>query len=460
MRKDNKSGSSSDQPNFEASPGRSPGLLTLITEVFGISRTVSISVFSFVGLVVLAAIFYSVASAPPTTLTITSGPEGSIFYTNACKYAANLARYGVTAKVLPSHGSLENLQRLSDPTFRVDVGLVQGGVTNAAMDKLFSLGSISHQPLLVFSRVASLELLSGLAGKRVVVGPEGSGTRSLALALLDANGIKVGGTNTLLDWEPKVAYQALIEGRVDAVFLMGEDASSDVLRALLRSPDIHLFNFKQAVAYSRRLTFLSVLELPEGSMDFGKNIPSHEISLIGPTVELVARPGLHPAISDLLLDAAREVHGKPTLLQRKGEFPAPLEHDFPISPDATRFYKSGKTFFYRYLPFWLASFTSRVVLVFLPMVVVMIPLVRSIPHLYFWRVRTLIYRWYRALLAVERELLHAAEPPNGPRLIKRLDEIERAVNKMRIPASYADQFYSLRGHIDFVRNLVAERAAK
>src|SRR5262249_38008230 len=157
--------------------------------------------------------------------------------------------------------------------------------------------------------------------------------------------------------EPRESAKALFEGSIDAVFLMGEDASTATLRELLRAADIHLYSFKQAAAYIRRFGYLSVLQLPEGSLDFGKNIPHQDVYLLGPTVELVARRHLDPALLDLLLDAAREVHGRASLLQKKGEFPAPLEHDFKISPEALRYYKSGKSFFYRFLPFWLASLT-------------------------------------------------------------------------------------------------------
>jgi hypothetical protein len=274
------------------------------------------------------------------------------------------------------------------------------------------------------------------------------------MMLLAINGIQPGGTNTLLDWESKESSKALLEGTVDAVFLMGEDASSTVLRQLLRTPGIHVFSFKQAVAYSRRYSYLTALQLPQGSIDFGRNIPSQDISLIGPTVELVAREHLHPALSDLLLDAAREIHGRATILQRKGEFPAPLEHDFRISPDAARFYKSGKSFFYRYLPFWLASLTSRIVIVFVPMIVVLIPVLRGIPTIYRWRMRSRIFRWYRALLGLERKFLESPDTIDREALLRRLDEIELAVNRMKIPASFADLFYSLRCHIDFVRNML------
>jgi hypothetical protein len=192
-------------------------------------------------------------------------------------------------------------------------------------------------------------------------------------------------------------------------------------------------------------------------MDFGLNIPSEDVSLVGPTVELIAREHLHPALSDLLLDAARELHGKATLLQRKGEFPAPLELDIPLSADAARFYKSGKGFFYRYLPFWLASLTSRILVVFVPTIVVLIPLLRSIPAFYRWRIRTRMYRRYRALLSLERELFKESDTGMREQLLKRLDEIESAVNRMKVPAFSADQFYDLRGHIAFVRLKVSEK---
>ena len=460
MSRDNDSNDLNGPTAAGGSPAPKPSLLTMIMEIFGVSRAMTIAAILFAILVVAGAVIVFVESAPPGTITITSGPEGSIFHTNAFRYARILARYGVKLNVLTSQGSLENLDRLCDPSLRVDVGFVQGGMTNGASGKLVSLGSISHQPLLVFYRGAPVELLSGLTGKRIAIGPVGSGTRSLALTLLDANGIKPGGAATLLDWEPKQASKALLDGTVDAVFLMGEDASLAVIGGLMRAQDIHLLSFRQAVGYTRRFSYLSVIEFPEGAIDFGRNIPAQDVYLVGPTVDLIARENLHPALSDLLLGAARELHGNATLLQRKGEFPAPLEHDIRLSADAVRYYKSGKGFFYRFLPFWLASLTSRIVVVFVPTIVVLIPLLRSIPFVYRWRMRTRIYRWYRALLSLERTLFGESDPGKREQLLKRLDEIEKAVNRMKVPASFADQFYSLRGHIGFVRQMVGDTRQK
>ncbi|HVM62479.1 MAG TPA: TAXI family TRAP transporter solute-binding subunit [Verrucomicrobiae bacterium] len=448
----------SETPKSNAKPAPVPPAgpaspVTMVSEIFGVNRAIAIAVVSATVILLIAAVCYVVRSSPPTTIVITSGPEGSLFQTNALKYVGLLARHGVKVQVLPSEGAMENLQRLSDPSSRVDVGFVLGGMTNGASRNLVSLGSISHQPLLIFYRGTPVEILSQFAGKQLAVGPVGSGTRALALTLLQANGITTKGPTTFLDWEAGPAAQALLDGRIDAVFLMGEAASPMVLRELLRAPGIQLYSFTQATAYTRRFTYLNEVTLPQGGIDFGSNLPPRDVTLIGPNVELIARDTLHPALSDLLLEAAREIHGRATILQQKGEFPAPIESDFRISDDAARFYKSGRKFFYRYLPFWLASLTSRILVAFVPMLVIAVPIVRSIPSFYRWRIRTQIYRWYRALLALEKRLLTETNPERHAQLLQRLEHIENAVNKMKVPAYFGDQFYGLRGHIDYVRGI-------
>jgi hypothetical protein len=230
----------------------------------------------------------------------------------------------------------------------------------------------------------------------------------------------------------------------------------------LLTPEIRMLDFIQADGYTRRVNYLNKLLLPRGSLDFGKNIHGQDIYLIGPTVEILARDELHPVLCDLLLEAAREVHGRATLLQRKGEFPAPIEHEFPISSEALRYYKSGKTFLYRHLPFWLGSVVNRVLVVFVPILVVMVPGLRLLPSLFSWKTKLRFYKWYRALLLLEHDLRGPMTADKRREIVARLDEIEHAVNRMKVPASFADQFYGLREHIAFVRErlLSAEPTAQ
>jgi len=432
-------------------------VLAIFSDNFGLSRSLSLVLVCFISLVTCLAIYWFVHSAPPRVLTLTSGPLGSTFDRNAQKYREILARNGVTLKILPSQGSFENLQRLEDPASHVDIGFVQGGVSDGTnIQKLVSLGNISYEPLLVFYRdTTNIALLSGLTGKRLAIGSAGSGTHSLALSLLQTNGLTGDGVTLLLNLDADDAAQKLLAGTIDAVFIMSDSASSQTMRTLLRSPGIQLLNFEQADAYTRRFNYLNKLLLPEGSIDFGKNLPQQNVWLIGPTVELIARPDLNAAVSDLLLEAAREVHGNASMFQNQGEFPNPIEHEFKISADASRYYKSGKTFLYRKLPFWIASLANRVLVAFVPMMLVLIPGLRLIPAAYKWRIRLNFYRWYRTLLVLERDLSGEMTPAKRDEMHKRLDEIEKVVKRMKVPASFADQFYGLRGHIDYVREKLA-----
>jgi len=400
--------------------------------------------------------FKFIRPAPPDTIIITGGAKGSSFANAAEKYRAILERNGVKLQILESEGSLDNLRRLRDPAFKVDVGFVQGGlVVDGDAGDLVSLGSLFYVPLVVFYRGEQpIERLSEFKGKRLAIGREGSGTHFLNVLLLRANGVDKT-TSKLLDLSGADAAQALLERKIDAALLMGDAATPEIMRKLVHTRGIHMMDFKQADAYSRRFRYLSKLELPMGSIDFAKNMPEQTMTLIAPTVELVARPDLHPALSDLLVEAARETHARATLLQRAGEFPAPLEHEYPISGDAARYYKSGKGFWYRYLPFWLASLVDRTMVVLVPIVVVLIPAIKLVPALYRWRIRTRIYKRYGELMALEREMLNQTTPEQRTELGKRLDEIEKRVNGSKMPLPFADQFYVLREHINFVRRRLA-----
>jgi TRAP transporter TAXI family solute receptor len=422
----------------------------MFSEMFGLGPGAAAVAVAFSAVVIIVAVFLFFYSAPPRTIVMTSGVEGSAYQRIAGRYAKILAGQGVTLKILPSGGSRENLDRLKGG--KVDIGFVQTGVAKSEeTEKLVSLGSVAYQPLYLFYRGAgSAGLVSEFRGKRLAVGEKGTGTHVLALQILALNGITPEGDTKLLELNDDDTLKGLLEGSIDAAFMMGDSTSVKIIRDLLHTEGIRVFDFSQADAYCRRL-HLSRLVLLKGIADFGNNVPDRDMNLISPTVELVAREDLHPALVDVLLETATQVHSRATIFQNRGEFPAPLEHEYRVSDDARRYYKSGKTFLYRYLPFWLASLVNRILLVFVPMVLVLIPGLRLIPALFRWRIRLHILRWYRALLAIETELYRGVTPDGREELLQRLDEIEQSVTRMKKPALFADQFYSLRYHIDFVR---------
>lgn len=404
-----------------------------------------------------------VIQSPPRTLTIATGAKGSSFETDAQRYRPFLKREGITLKVLPTAGSLDNLNRLADPHSGVDIALVQAGITSTRdTSDLVSLGTLFYQPLLFFYRSAKpLQRLSELRGKRIAIGPTGSGTRYIAIELLGANGVDA--TNTQIsDLEGEAARKALLGGQVDAIFLTGDSAPPETIRAMLHTEGIRLYNFARADAYVRRFPFLSKLVVPAGTFDLGADLPPTDLTLLAPTVELIARSTLHPALSDLLLETAFKVQGRATLLQTAGEFPRAVAHDFPLSTEAARYYKSGsRSLVYRILPFWMASLVSRITVVVVPLLVILIPGLRYLPQLYSWRVEARIHHRYGELMALERQSLTGEiSEERQASLLDRLRQIEKSIIEDKIPSSHAEQLYLLRHHMRLVREHLSPLAAE
>lgn len=450
-------------------------LVSGCTRVLGPRWGVAVVLLLSIAVCVIVAWVFAAFQAPSTTLVMSAGPQGSSYYRSAQRYQKWLAQEGIHLKILESAGAIENLRRLEDPKSGVDIAFVQGGLgTPEDYPRLNSLGTVSVQPLYLFYRNQGhqkpLETLAQLAGRRIVIGPSGAGVHFLALDLLKANGITPGSQTTLLDMDDAPAVAALKNGAVDALFLMGESVPLEVIRELRSLPDVHLFHFVQAEGYARRFKYLNVLNLPRGAQDLGRDLPPQDLSLIGPAVELLARDDLHPALSDVLLETARKVHGGAGLFRKRGEFPSGVQQSFPVSEDAQRYYTSGKTWVYRSMPFWLARLVTGALTVLVPLLILLIPALRIVPAVYRWGHQSRLYRWYAPLLDIERQrraLLRssaagqAVPPMDFAVLLRRLDDIEHRVSALRVPAPFADVYYGLRGHIDYVRSmLIADDRAR
>ena len=296
--------------------------------------------------------------APPRTVVMTTGPEGSAFAEFGAQYRQILAREGFELRLMPSAGAVENLERLHDPRAGVSVGFVQGGIPDTGQSgDLSTLGTVSYQPLWFFYRDIDLARgLEGLRGKRISIGPEGSGGRALASELLRRNGVDA----SLAEWlpyNPREAQEKLLAGEIQSALLV-TSWDSPVVQRLLTADDVHLVSFPRADAYVALYPFLTKLVLPQGVADLARNRPPADVLLLAPKASLAVRGDLHSAIQYLLLDAAQQVHGRPGIFQRAGEFPAAESIDLPLSDSARQFYKSGRPFLQRYLPLWLAVILS------------------------------------------------------------------------------------------------------
>jgi TRAP transporter TAXI family solute receptor len=416
---------------------------------------------SVVGPAVIAAVvafvvaFQWVKPAPPSRVVIAAGRSDGAYYRIAQQYATRLAREGITLEVRETSGSVENIQLLENPESGIDLAFVQGGSGGGAKGEgLASLASLYFEPLWVFSRHAPGPAdLRGFRGRRLAVGPEGSGTRAVALTLLAANGV-TGGTARLLPLTGLDAVRALRRGAVDTVFLVAGPGSPTV-HEMLRTPGIALLSFPRADAYTKQFPFLTKLVLPAGGLGLAANLPPRETLLLAPAATLVVRNDFHPALVDLVLVTAAAVHGKRGLFEAPRQFPSADHLEFPLMSEAERYYTSGPPFLARYLPFWAATLVDRVKVLILPLLV-LVPLARIVPPAYHWRVRSKIIKRYRDVVEVDQALAHRPAPGECAQLLAQLDRIEDEVRNLRVPLGYADAHYHLRLHIDLVRRRVQD----
>lgn len=408
--------------------------------------------------IVLWFLLKLVHPAPPSVITIATGGTQGAYFEFGKRYAEVLERSGITLQVRPTSGSIENLRLLTDPASGVDVALMQGGiVSGSGRGDVVSLGRAFVEPLWVFYRSdRPLEMLHQLKGLRIGIGPDGSGTRHLALALLQTSGLERE-TVSLSPLTGGPAAEALKAGALDAVFL-AMAPESPIIQDLVRDPAIRLMNFAQAEAYTRYLPYLRRIVLPRGAFDLARDVPGGDTALIAPVAAVMARPDLHPALAGLLVDAMREVHGKGGLFSRFGEYPQAVDPEVDLANDVERYYKAGPSFLKRFLPFWLATTLERLLVLALPVAGLLIPMARVLPFVYRWRIKRRFLYWYARLKALESQLV--ADPRGGTLSLQRseIERIDAAVSNIPVPLGFSEEYYNLRKAIDLVRQRILAHA--
>ncbi len=411
---------------------------------------------------VLVALAIGVAAAnrfagplPPRRLVMSTGREDGAYFEFARHYRQVLARQGFTLDVVTGAGSVETLTRLVAGT--ADVGFVQGGAARAVdTEGLTALGGVFDEPVWVFHRRAvRISDLSELRGRRVAVGEPGSGTRLLALQLLNDTGV-TGANTTLRELPGSEAEAALGAGTVDAAFVVASPRAP-VVHRLLAAPDLVLMSERRHLAYRTRHPFLTSMPIGEGMIDMGRNIPPEDKILLAARASLVVRNGIHPDLVRLLLLAADRVHRTTSVMEQSGRFPSESFVELPLNEQAARYLRSGPSWLERTFPFWLAGILDRLVLIVLPVVTLLLPFFGVILPMFERRRRARIARWYGVLRAAEQRCATATGESLDAE-IARLREVRRQVAELRdTPLLHLGELYLLLLHIDRVLERLERR---
>jgi TRAP transporter TAXI family solute receptor len=414
---------------------------------------------------VVALVFWVVLAIwsppPPKTVRITTGGESGAYYLYANRYAELFKKHGLKLEVLPSKGSLDNLQRLGGPDVarrdpkRVDLALVQSGLVEdpAAYPHLESLASVAFEPIWIFYKPTDakqrLTKLAELQGKRIAIGPEGSGTRVVAQRLLTLNNV-TGPSAVLSNLSGAEAVDAVVAGTLDAAIVVASVEAPNVERAL--TAGLRAMDLSNADAYIRLYPWLTKLTLPRGVVNMARNSPDEDITLIATTANLVVRADTHPALSFLLLDVASDVHAAPTRMSKLREFPSQQSLDLAQSEESKRFFKTGRPVLQRYLPFWLANLIERLLVSLVPALAILLPAAQIIPKVIHWREKAKITQLYDRVQWLESTgVLRPKDASALTQAHQRLDEIRSDIDRLRLEPELHVDVYNLKAHVDFVR---------
>lgn len=401
-----------------------------------------------------------VQPAPPGTLVLGTGSEGGAYFAFGERYRDFLDKEGIELVLKPSSGSVDNLDALSAGD--VDAAFVQGGVASRPPPKgLAALASLFPEPLWVFLHTEFLPgdamptRLDQLRDRRLAIGADGSGTQQVVLDLLTNNGIGPADA-TLLKIGGEKARDALRAGDVDAAFLVASPQAA-IVQDLMDDPRFPLMSFERAPAYLQKYRYLTAVMLAEGAIDLGSNRPPSDVTLLAPVASLVAKSDLHPALVDILLDAAKEVHRTGDLFTPAGRFPANDHLDFPLNEEAQRYLIAGPSFLQRYMPFWGANLLDRMAVLLIPALTLMIPMLRILPPVLDWSTRRRVCRYYSELVEIESQAGHGLTTKEHRDLSTR---IETKVRGLQVPTSRMDLIYSLRMHIDLIRDRLNDQQSR
>ncbi len=404
------------------------------------------------GLIGLVA-WQFVGDPPPDRLRLATGGEGGGYDRAGVAIRDQLAEDGIVVELVRSEGTAENLELLQSG--EVDVAFAQGGVLEDSSG-LVGVASLYFEPLWVFARAdAGIDELADLAGKRLQIGADGSGTAAVARAMLGLLGIDASSAQFLQD-HLTAARQQLESGDCDAMFVVVRP-DAEVVHELFATSGLVAVSVDRAIAFSRRLRELEPLVLTPGMIDLQRNLPDRDVPLVAPAATLLARAELHESVFPLLIRAARRQFGQGGLFEDEGEFPNGRNLDAPLSEASERYFAQGLSFLYRVFPFQLAAALDRLKIMLLPLLTLLLPLMRIMPPAYRWRIRSRIYKWYGEVMRIEAMVRAQDDSAGYAVALSRLDEVERDINTVKVPLSYAEELYNLRMHMRLVRDALESR---
>lgn len=409
---------------------------------------VSLSIFALI----IASFYITAQFIQPSSkkeFTIATGSKDGQYYKTALLYKEVLEKQKVKVNIVTSDGSIDNINLLKEK--KVDMAFIQNGIDYEEKDThLKSLASTYYEPLWIFykNEKYTMDYIVELTSKKISIGKEGSGTFDLSSKILNDN--KVNSSNSsIFNYSTKDAKDKLLKGELDAIFLV-VSPDSPIVKELLENPDINLFSFKRAKAYSRKYNFLESIDLYEGTIDLYRNLPSENVNLLSTSATLVVRDDFSEELTRLVLKSIKNIHNKKSLFESENQFPNIESITIPVSEEAQRYFTYGDTWLEKIFPYWIASNLDRLKILLIPLLTLLIPLLKGGFPLYKWSIRSKIYRWYDEVQDLDLALEGLGKEELKNKLLE-IEELKKEIKEeTKVPLSYMGEYYDLIMHLELI----------
>lgn len=377
----------------------------------------------------------------PRSLRVASGQQNSTLEAIAEQYAALLARHGVRVEIVPSKGAIDSLAMLESG--KVDVALSQGGAAEGRDGRAVYLASIGYQPLWFFHRGPAIrgeELWRFMREHRVSIGQPGSGTRRIYDAVLSSGSPNLGKGLRIVETGAADSVRALLDGRIDGMFLLA-GAESGNAQALLAREDLQVLDFPFAAALAAQHSYLETVTLHRGTLGLAPMRPPDDLRMVATTTSLLTTERLHPALVQLLLRASVEI-GRQQYgpFQRAGGFPAMVDKSLPYSDVARRYLTQGPPTFEGRLPFWASSLLDRTWFGLLAIVAIAYPLLRLLPRYRMLMFDVLLSYRYGDIFDLYRAAEQATTRDEIARLRGSIEALRHRIESIWVPKGCFETF--------------------
>ncbi len=397
---------------------------------------------------------------PPKRVTMVAGIPGGGYTLLANQYRKQLEDLGLQVAIATTKQSHSGLQQLANNP-QIDLALVNGLVASLEQSANYqALAAVEREPLWVLTRLPSLDRLADLRGLSIGIPAYDAHQESVTQMVLSQAKLTSSDV-TLMTFKRDKLANALIDGQVDVVILMGS-SRNDVARSMIRAAGIQMLGMDQIGTLLAEEKTLRPFLLPQGVIEFRGDVPSRDLTMVAVDLHLLARRSMHPALQRAIFTAAARIHEIPSFLQHSGDFPAVVGLDFPVSEVTLAAARGQRPWLEKILPYWWAQLAQWLLYAALPILLLTLLVLAWIPSLFEWRINAALQHFYGELKFIETEISSVANerPIEMRHMIQRLDDIEQQVMQLQLPPQHTDRWYTLRSHLSDARERLLKLRAR